>query len=60
MPKYKYIKKLYLTDEELDIWYDGLDKCDLETLDGDLDRAIEKYEHIKEFITKKRTIRRIK
>ena len=48
------------TDEELDIWYDGLDKCDLETLDDDLDRAIEKYKYIKEFIKQKRTIRRIK
>lgn len=48
------------TDEELDIWYDGLDKCNLETLDEDLDRAIEKYEYIKEFIKQKRTIRRIK
>lgn len=48
------------TDEELDIWYDGLDKCDLETLDDDLNRAIEKYEYIKEFIKQKRTIRRIK
>lgn len=48
------------TDEELDIWYDGLDKCDLETLDDDLNRAIEKYEYIKEFVKQKRTIRRIK
>ena len=48
------------TDEELDVWYDGLDKCDLETLDDDLDRAIEKYEYVKEFIKQKRTIRRIK
>lgn len=48
------------TDEELDIWYDGLDKCDLEILDDDLDRAIEKYKYIKEFIKQKRTIRRIK
>ena len=48
------------TDKELDIWYDGLDKCNLETLDEDLDRAIEKYEYIKEFIKQKRTIRRIK
>ena len=48
------------TDEELDIWYDGLDKCDLETLNDDLDRAIEKYEYIKEFVKQKRTIRRIK
>lgn len=48
------------TDEELDIWYAGLDKCDLETLDEDLNRAIEKYEHIKEFIKQKRIIRRIK
>ena len=48
------------TDEELDIWYDGLDKCNLETLDDDLDRAIEKYEYIKEFVKRKRIIRRIK
>lgn len=48
------------TDEELDIWYDGLDKCDLETLNDDLDRAIDKYEYIKEFVKQKRTIRRIK
>lgn len=48
------------TDDELDIWYDGLDKCNLETLDDDLDRAIEKYEYIKGFIKQKRTIRRIK
>lgn len=48
------------TDEELDIWYNGLDKYDLETLNDDLDRAIRKYEHIKEFIKKKETIRRIK
>ena len=48
------------TDDELDIWYDGLDKCDLETLDDDLDRAIKKYEYIKEFVKQKRTIRRIK
>ena len=48
------------TDEELDVWYDGLDKCNLETLDDDLDRAIEKYEYVKEFIKQKRTIRRIK
>ena len=48
------------TDEELDIWYDGLDKCDLETLNDDLDRAIDKYEYIKEFVKQKRTIRKIK
>lgn len=46
--------------EDLDIWYDGLDKSYLETLDDDIDRAIEEYKKIKEFIKEKRTIRRIK
>lgn len=49
-----------ITDNELEIWYEGLSNGYLETLDDDLDRAIRKYEHIKEFIKKKETIRRIK
>lgn len=46
--------------EDLDIWYEGLDKSYLETLENDMDRAIGQYKNIKEFIKEKEKIRRIK
>lgn len=49
-----------ISKEDLNIWYDGLDKGYLETLEDDMDRAIKQYESIKEFIKEKRKIRRIK
>lgn len=49
-----------ISKEELDIWYDGLDKCYLETVEKDMDRAIGQYELIKEFIKEKNKIRRLK
>ena len=49
-----------ITNEYLDIWYEGLDKSYLETMEEDINRAIEKYENIKNFIKQKRKIRRIK
>lgn len=57
------IYKILCTDvseEYLDIWYEGLDKSYLETIEEDINRAIEKYENIKNFIEQKRKIRRIK
>lgn len=49
-----------ISEKYLDIWYEGLDRNYLETLDNDMDRAIEQYQSIKEFIKEKRKIRRIK
>lgn len=49
-----------ISKEDLDIWYEGLEKSYLETLDEDIERAIEQYQTIKEFIKEKRKIRRIK
>lgn len=57
------IYKILCTDiskNDLDIWYEGLDKSYLETLEDDIDRAIEQYKTIKEFIKEKKMIRRIK
>lgn len=49
-----------ITEEYLEVWYEGLDRLELETLDKDIERAIEEYQNIKEFIKEKRKIRRIK
>lgn len=49
-----------ISKEDLDIWYEGLEKSYLDTLDEDMERAIEQYQTIKEFIKEKRMIRRIK
>ncbi len=49
-----------ISEEYLNIWYEGLDKSYLETMEEDINRAIEKYENIKNFIEEKRKIRRIK
>lgn len=49
-----------ISEKDLNIWYDGLDQNYLETLEDDINRAIEEYETIKEFIKEKRTIRRVK
>lgn len=49
-----------ISKEDLDIWYEGLEKSYLETLDEDIERAIEQYQTIKEFIKEKRKIRRVK
>ena len=57
------IYKILCTDvseEYLEIWYEGLNKSYLETMEEDINRAIEKYENIKNFIEQKRKIRRIK
>lgn len=57
------IYKILCTDiskEDLDIWYEGLDRSYLESLEKDMDRAIEQYQIIKDFIKEKRKIRRIK
>lgn len=57
------IYKILCTDiskEYLEVWYEGLDRNYLETLENDMDRAIEQYQNIKEFIKEKRKIRRIK
>lgn len=49
-----------ISEEYLEVWYEGLDRNYLETLENDMDRAIEQYQKIKEFIKEKRKIRRIK
>lgn len=49
-----------IQEEYLEVWYEGLDKNYLETIEDDLDRAIEQYEKVKKFIQEKRKIRRIK
>lgn len=49
-----------LSDEYLEVWYEGLDENYLETLEDDIDRAIKQYENIKKFIENKRKIRRLK
>ena len=57
------IYKILCTDtsnEYLEVWYDGLDREKIETIEDDIDRAIEQYEKIKEFIREKGKIRRIK
>ena len=57
------IYKILCTDisnEYLEVWYEGLDKNYLTTLEDDMNRAIKQYEKIKEFIREKRKIRRIK
>ena len=57
------IYKILCTDtsnEYLEVWYDGLDRDKIETIEDDIDRAIEQYEAIKSFIKSKRKIRRIK
>lgn len=57
------IYKILCTDiskKYLEVWYEGLDRHYLETIDSDMNRAIGQYEVIKEFIKEKRKIRRIK
>lgn len=57
------IYKILCTDiskEYLEVWYEGLDRCNIETLEDDIERAIKQYESIKFFIKEKRKIRRIK
>lgn len=57
------IYKILCTDisnEYLEVWYEGLDRDKIETIEDDIDRAIEQYEAIKSFIKSKRKIRRIK
>lgn len=49
-----------ISDEYLEVWYEGLDKDNIEAIEGDLDRAIKQYETIKSFVRDKRKIRRIK
>lgn len=49
-----------IQEEYLEVWYEGLDKNYLETIEDDLNRAIEQYEKVKRFIQEKRKIRRIK
>lgn len=49
-----------IQEEYLEVWYEGLDRNYLETIEDDLDRAIEQYEKVKRFIQEKRKIRRIK
>lgn len=49
-----------ISEEYLDVWYEGLDRNYLKTLENDMNRAIEQYQNIKEFIKEKRKIRRIK
>lgn len=49
-----------ISEEYLEVWYEGLDKNYLGTLEDDMNRAIEQYQNIKEFIKEKRKIRRIK
>lgn len=49
-----------MQEEYLEIWFDGLDKNYLESIEDDIDRAIEQYEKVKRFIKEKRKIRRIK
>lgn len=57
------IYKILCTDisnEYLEVWYEGLDRSCLDTLESDMNRAIEQYQNIKQFIKEKRRIRRIK
>lgn len=57
------VYKILCTDiskRYLEVWYEGLDKNCLETLEDDMNRAIEQYETILDFIKDKRKIRRIK
>lgn len=49
-----------ISDEYLGIWYKGLDRSNIETIEDDINRAIKQYEIIKNFIKNKKTIRRIK
>lgn len=49
-----------ISEEYLEVWYEGLDRNYLETLEADMNRAIKQYETIIEFIKEKRKIRRIK
>lgn len=49
-----------ITDEYLDIWISGLGESYIETLEEDLDRAIEEYKKIKEFYKNFKKIRRLK
>lgn len=49
-----------LSKEYLEIWYEGLDKSEREMLEDDLDRAINEYQRVKDFIKSKSKLRRIK
>lgn len=49
-----------ITDEYLKVWIDGLSNSYRQTLEDDLDRAIEEYNKIKEFYRNYNKIRRIK
>ena len=49
-----------ISEEYLEVWYEGLDTNNFETLEADMNRAIKRYETIIDFIKEKRKIRRIK
>lgn len=49
-----------ISEEYLEVWFEGLDRYESSRLEEDVNRAIEKYENIKEFVRQKRKIRRIK
>lgn len=54
------ILTLEIKKEEVCIWIDSMMSCEKETLEQDIDEAIDKFKQIKEIFKQYKTIRRIK